>query len=137
MPPVERKTVKLDARRRVEGAVVAMGNPQFVALAENKEFVGGRARVAGNGRGDLHASRFSCADQCGVCAPAGGDLIEIRIYERGVGPTSSSGTGTSASAAVMMALEGAPTRLRVLAPGGEQRVEWPSASAELRLTGRR
>ena len=51
------------------------------------------------------------------------DAIEIRIYERGVGPTSSSGTGTSASAAMMMALEGAPRRLRVLAPGGEQVVD--------------
>jgi diaminopimelate epimerase len=63
------------------------------------------------------------------------DRIEIRIYERGVGPTSSSGTGTSASAAAMMALEGAPSRLRVLAPGGEQLVEWPGVGAELRLTG--
>ncbi len=63
------------------------------------------------------------------------DLIEIRIYERGVGPTSSSGTGTSASAAAMIALEGAPARLRVLAPGGEQVVEWPDRSAELQLTG--
>jgi diaminopimelate epimerase len=63
------------------------------------------------------------------------DLIEIRIYERGVGPTTSSGTGTSASAAMMMALEGAPTRLRVRAPGGEQLVEWPSRNEELLLTG--
>jgi diaminopimelate epimerase len=36
---------------------------------------------------------------------------------------------------MMMALEGAPSRLRVLAPGGEQLVEWPGAGAELRLTG--
>jgi diaminopimelate epimerase len=35
----------------------------------------------------------------------------------------------------MIALEGAPSRLRVLAPGGEQSVEWPSADAELQLTG--
>ena len=63
------------------------------------------------------------------------DAIEIRIYERGVGPTSSSGTGTSASAAMMMALEGAPRRLRVVAPGGEQVVEWRDAQSELRLTG--
>jgi diaminopimelate epimerase len=36
---------------------------------------------------------------------------------------------------MMMALENAPIRLRVLAPGGEQLVEWPSPSAELLLTG--
>jgi diaminopimelate epimerase len=63
------------------------------------------------------------------------DRIEIRIYERGVGPTSSSGTGTSASAAAVMTMENAPRRLRVLAPGGEQVVEWPDDATELKLTG--
>ena len=35
----------------------------------------------------------------------------------------------------MIALEGAPTRLRVRAPGGEQLVEWLGPSEELQLTG--
>ncbi|HEV3150141.1 MAG TPA: diaminopimelate epimerase, partial [Acidobacteriaceae bacterium] len=36
-PSVERKTVKLDGGGVVEGAVIAIGNPQFVALAENEK----------------------------------------------------------------------------------------------------
>jgi diaminopimelate epimerase len=36
---------------------------------------------------------------------------------------------------MMMALEGTPRRLRVVAPGGEQIVEWPDAQSELHLTG--
>jgi diaminopimelate epimerase len=63
------------------------------------------------------------------------DHIAIRIYERGVGPTSSSGTGTSATAAAMIALEGMPATLRVLAPGGEQVVTWSGNDAELQLIG--
>jgi diaminopimelate epimerase len=36
---------------------------------------------------------------------------------------------------MMMSLEGAPRRLRVRAPGGEQLVEWAGADAEMQLTG--
>jgi diaminopimelate epimerase len=135
VPTVRRVTVKLDGDVDVDGAVVGMGNPQFVALVENKQFV-----VAGRTWQEAGAAICSHPDfpaQTNVefVRRMADDLIEIRIYERGVGPTSSSGTGTSASAAAMIALEGAPRRLRVLAPGGEQLVEWPGESEELQLTG--
>jgi diaminopimelate epimerase len=135
VPTVRRVTVKLDGDHAVEGAVVGMGNPQFVAVVENKHFV-----VAGRTWREAGAAicthpDFPAQTNVEFVRRVADDLIEIRIYERGVGPTSSSGTGTSASAAAMMVLEGAPSRLRVLAPGGEQLVEWPTASAELRLTG--
>jgi diaminopimelate epimerase len=63
------------------------------------------------------------------------DEIEIRIYERGVGPTSSSGTGTCASASAAIALRGASPVLRVIAPGGAQTVQWQGPGSEIRLTG--
>jgi diaminopimelate epimerase len=134
-PAVERKTVRLAGGRVVEGAVIAVGNPQFVALADNEEFM-----VAGRGweeAGEAICTHSDFPAQTNVefVRRLAKDLIEIRIYERGVGPTSSSGTGTSASAAMMMALENAPRRLRVLAPGGEQLVEWSSPNEELLLTG--
>jgi diaminopimelate epimerase len=50
--------------------------------------------------------------------------IEFRIYERGAGPTQSSGTGSCAAAVAAMAEQGMPRDLRVMAPGGEQRVRW-------------
>ncbi len=134
-PAVERKTVKLDGGRVVEGAVIAIGNPQFVALAENEEFmVAGRAWQDAGEAICVHPD-FPAQTNVEFVRRLAEDLIEIRIYERGVGPTSSSGTGTSASAAMMMALENTPRRLRVRAPGGEQVVEWPSPSEELLLTG--
>jgi diaminopimelate epimerase len=135
VPQVRRTTVTLDRDLAVEGAVVAMGNPQFVAVVENEDFsVAGRAWQEAGAAICTHPD-FPAQTNVEFVRRLADDRIEIRIYERGVGPTSSSGTGTSASAAAMMALEGAPSRLRVLAPGGEQLVEWSGAGAELRLTG--
>jgi diaminopimelate epimerase len=50
--------------------------------------------------------------------------LRIMIWERGVGPTTSSGTG-SCAALVAAAAGGAAARdAEVAAPGGTQRVEW-------------
>jgi diaminopimelate epimerase len=139
VPRVTRRQVKLDLKLNggvtVDAANVDMGNPQLIVMVRDEEFA-----VAGRPWQEVGAAICTHSD-----FPAGtnvefvrrleDDRIEIRIYERGVGPTSSSGTGTSASAAAMMALEGARRRLRVLAPGGEQIVEWPDEQSELRLTG--
>ena len=52
------------------------------------------------------------------------DLVRILIWERGVGPTTSSGTGSSASAVAAAAHGGAARSVDVVAPGGTQRVDW-------------
>ena len=50
--------------------------------------------------------------------------VRIRIWERGVGPTTSSGTGSCASLVAAAAFGGAARDAAVIAPGGSQRVEW-------------
>ena len=50
--------------------------------------------------------------------------VQILIYERGVGPTHSSGTGSCAAAVAAAAYGGAERVVHVVAPGGRQRVEW-------------
>ena len=135
VPQVGRKQVKLDWGMTVDSAFVDMGNPQFIAMVRDEDFA-----IAGRPWQEVGAAicthpDFPAGTNVEFVRRVADDLIEIRIYERGVGPTSSSGTGTSASAAAMIALEGAPRRLRVLAPGGEQLVEWPGPSEELQLTG--
>ena len=50
--------------------------------------------------------------------------MTIRIWERGVGPTLSSGTGACASLVAAASFAGAVRDATVVAPGGEQRVEW-------------
>jgi diaminopimelate epimerase len=52
------------------------------------------------------------------------DLVRILIWERGVGPTNSSGTGTAAAAVAAAAHGGASRSVDVVAPGGTQHVEW-------------
>jgi diaminopimelate epimerase len=52
------------------------------------------------------------------------DRVRILIWERGVGPTTSSGTGTAAAAVAAGAHGGADRTVDVIAPGGIQRVEW-------------
>ncbi len=52
------------------------------------------------------------------------DRVRILIWERGVGPTTSSGTGSSASAVAAAAHGGADRAVDVVASGGTQRVEW-------------
>jgi len=57
--------------------------------------------------------------------------IRIRIWERGVGPTMSSGTGSCASFAAAVRFGGAARDATVIAPGGAQRVEWLDDSVYL------
>jgi len=52
--------------------------------------------------------------------------VRILIWERGVGPTTSSGTGACASAVAAAAHGGAAREVDIVAPGGTQRVEWLS-----------
>ena len=52
-----------------------------------------------------------------------------------MGPTTSSGTGSSASATAALALHGCKSPLTVVAPGGAQTVEWDGPGTELQLTG--
>ncbi|MGH9408091.1 MAG: diaminopimelate epimerase [Vicinamibacterales bacterium] len=61
------------------------------------------------------------------------DRVEILIWERGVGPTSASGTGACAAAVAAMQFANANRDVQVVAPGGAQRVEW--RQSDLFLTG--
>ena len=63
------------------------------------------------------------------------DEISFRIFERGCGPTTSSGTGTCASATAAIALRDAARELTAVAEGGSQRVVWPARDLEMMLTG--
>jgi diaminopimelate epimerase len=52
------------------------------------------------------------------------DRVRILIWERGVGATLSSGTGSCAALIAAAAFGGAARTADVVAPGGTQRVEW-------------
>jgi diaminopimelate epimerase len=62
------------------------------------------------------------------------ETIEVRVYERGVGPTLSSGTGACAAAVASCLNERTDRRIRVEMEGGRLEVEWRD-DGEVLLTG--
>lgn len=62
------------------------------------------------------------------------ELIELRIWERGVGETTASGTCACAGAVAAMINEKADRNVRVLMEGGEVRIHW-RPDGEVVITG--
>lgn len=135
VPRIASKTISLSDGTSVPGFVVSIGNPHFVIFSENPEF-GCFGRPWQNlGREVCTHSEFPKGTNVEFVRVIDTYRIEFRIFERGVGPTQSSGTGTSASAAAAMHAHGIARQLSVLSEGGEQNVIWPDNSTELLLTG--
>jgi diaminopimelate epimerase len=135
VPVVAAKTVTLASGLAVDGAIVSMGNPQFVTFIEGEEFALSGLSWEVIGREICFHSDFPHQTNVEFVRIIDTNSIEIRIFERGVGATTSSGTGSCAAAAASIALRGASSELSVIAPGGSQRVCWESPTAEIVLTG--
>jgi diaminopimelate epimerase len=134
-PAICNRHVTLNDGTAVEGVAVSTGNPHFVIFVEDESFRAHDRSWEELGRQVCFHRDFPGQTNVEFVLVEGPDRIAIRIYERGVGPTASSGTGTCASAAATMWKRGELGTLRVTAPGGEQRVDWAGAESELILTG--
>jgi hypothetical protein len=88
-----------------------------------------RKALAKHRRGDLRSPDFPQQTNVEFVRVLSPDQIEIRIFERGVGPTASSGTGSSAAATAATAFMSCLSPLTVLAPGGAQTVTWEGPGA--------
>ncbi|HVO61893.1 MAG TPA: diaminopimelate epimerase [Terriglobales bacterium] len=107
------------AFREVHGMPVSMGNPHFVVFVD--EFIPGwQAEAAEMGR---HHD-FKQGINVELVAVRDKSHMEIRLFERGVGETMSSGTGSCASAVAAIATGRVQSPVRVQAPGGIQTVRW-------------
>jgi diaminopimelate epimerase len=62
-------------------------------------------------------------------------LIELRIWERGVGETTASGTCSCAGAVAAMVNEKADRDIRVVMEGGEVRIQWRLDDDQVVITG--
>ncbi|MGB0064093.1 MAG: diaminopimelate epimerase [Terracidiphilus sp.] len=128
-------TLKLMDGNEVIGVEVNIGNPHFVTLVDNPAFsVEGRSwqNLGEEICGHRDFPRQANVEFVRVVSES---EIEIRIFERGVGPTTSSGTGTCASAIAVLALRRCVSPLSVVAPGGAQTTAWSGPGRELFLTG--
>ena len=121
--PEDLRQVNLSvAGESVRATVLRMGNPQCIVLgplpdAERFHRIGPLLST--------HAT-FPAGTNVEFAHVEAPDRVRIMIWERGVGPTTSSGTGSSASAVAAAAYGGAAREVDVIAPGGTQRVEWRS-----------
>jgi diaminopimelate epimerase len=128
-------TLKLTDGAEIVGVEVSTGNPHFVLLVEAADFsLAGRAWTSIGEEVRAHRD-FPNQTNVEFVRVINEHEIAIRIFERGVGPTASSGTGTAASATAMLALRRCLSPLVVGAPGGAQTVAWDGPGTELFLTG--
>jgi diaminopimelate epimerase len=128
-------TVRLENGEDITGITVSMGNPHFVVVVDNEEFEAAGMEWTELGAEICVHQDFPEQTNVEFVREVSEREIEIRIYERGVGPTSSSGTGSSAAATAALALKGCVSPLTVVAPGGAQTVEWNGPNTNLLLTG--
>jgi len=144
VPEFEPKTVELADGTVIEGVFVSMGNPHFVIVLDGadpdpEDFSLGQR--AWQDIGEEICLHPDFPEQTNVefvrpmASNGGVNQVGLRIYERGVGPTSSSGTGTCAAATAMIGIFNAQSPLEVAAPGGIQTVEWAGEGEKLYLTG--
>jgi diaminopimelate epimerase len=135
VPSVESQKIRLKDGTSVAGFNVSIGNPHFVIFVDTEDFgCFGRSWQQVGKEICVH-SDFPNGTNVEFVRVMDTNTIEFRIYERGVGPTQSSGTGTSASAVASIETQGLARSLIVIAEGGIQTVDWPDNRASLLLTG--
>jgi diaminopimelate epimerase len=116
---------------RVVGTKVSMGNPHFVIFVENFQdgwqrqaaLIGAQPEFPQGTNVEYVVVRRS-NKAANESANKSANEIEIRLFERGVGETLSSGTGSCASAAAAIASGRVASPVTVIAPGGAQTVRW-------------
>jgi diaminopimelate epimerase len=117
------------AGESVVATVLSLGNPQCVVLGPLPD----DHRFARLGAALERHPAFPNRTNVEFAEVESADRVRIRIWERGVGPTESSGTGSCAAAVAAATHGGAGRSLDVVAPGGTQRVVWTDRG--LTLTG--
>jgi diaminopimelate epimerase len=119
LPTDLRRETLRTAEETVEAIVLNMGNPQCVVLGPATE-----SRLHSLGAALAVHPAFPAGTNVELAAVESSTRVRILIWERGVGPTESSGTGSCAAAVACAFAGGASRSVEVVAPGGAQQVEW-------------
>jgi diaminopimelate epimerase len=109
------------------GTPVSMGNPHFVVFVDDFS-------PAWQAEASLVQKQgwFTEGVNVEFVRKIGPNAIEARFFERGVGETQSSGTGSCASAVAAIAAGHVQSPVSVQAPGGTQVVRWSENKVFLR-----
>jgi diaminopimelate epimerase len=117
--------------REVRGIPVSIGNPHYVVLVRDfpQDWQARAAHIQ-------HSSHFTQGVNVEIVVVKSRHEITTRFFERGVGETRSSGTGSCASATAAIAAGLADSPVKVHAPGGPQTVRQEGSKLFLRGTAR-
>jgi diaminopimelate epimerase len=135
VPRVMPRRIEIEDVGVVDGAMVNVGNPHYVIFVDSKDFSCHETTWQQLGAKIAVDPMFKFGTNVEFVRVLARDRIEFRIFERGVGPTTSSGTGTCASSAAAMVLKDVAREITAVAQGGEQQVVWLANDAEMMLTG--
>ena len=136
VPRVMQRTIAISGvDGAIEGAMVNVGNPHFVIFPSREDFGSHGLSWQELGARIAADKLFPHGTNVEFVRISSDDEIHFRIFERGCGPTMSSGTGTCASSAAAMTLRGVARSIQAVAEGGPQTVVWPDVASEMLLTG--
>ncbi|HVN46339.1 MAG TPA: diaminopimelate epimerase [Steroidobacteraceae bacterium] len=127
----ERHVLELDDGERVEIGAVSIGNPHAVLTVPSIE----SAPVARLGPLIEQHARFPRRVNVGFLEIVSAARVRLRVFERGVGETSSCGTGACAAVAVARRRGLLDARVHVEVRGGNLRVHWTGVGEHVWLTG--
>jgi diaminopimelate epimerase len=135
VPRVMRRAIEVEGVGVLEGAMVNVGNPHFVLFPDSEDFSAHGFTWQQLGARVAVSPLFPHGTNVEFVRIKSTSQIEFRIFERGCGPTTSSGTGTCASATAAIALRECGRELTAISEGGSQRVVWPANDRPMLLTG--
>ena len=127
LPRNLRQTRLVAGGEPIQIAVMDFGNPQAIVLGPLPD----RERFGRLGIALEHHEMFPTGTNIEFAQVESEQTVRVLIWERGVGPTFSSGTGSCAALIAAAAFGGASCEAAVIAPGGTQRVEWRDDSVYL------
>ena len=119
------------AGRRVEVAVLSMGNPHAVQRVDDID----AAPVAILGPAIEGHARFPRRVNVGFMQVRSRREIALRVYERGAGETLACGTGACAAVVAGIRLGWLDGQVDVHARGGLLTIEWPGGDGAVLMTG--
>jgi diaminopimelate epimerase len=114
----------------VQVTAMQMGNPNCCILVEDFDSIDWRRL----GRAIETHPQFPDRTNVTFIRVVDNNTIELRIWERGVGETTASGTCSCAAAVAAMVNEKVDREVRAVMPGGEVKIKW-RADGEVVITG--
>jgi diaminopimelate epimerase len=123
--------LELEGGRKVEVALVSMGNPHAVQIVADVAV----APVGSDGPQIEKHPRFPRGVNAGFLQVVSRSAARLRVWERGAGETLACGTGACAAVAVGIRLGLLDPKVEVETRGGMLAIEWQGGSAPVLMTG--